>query len=151
MAFGKFGGRSERSPLLSMSEINVTPMVDVMLVLLVIFILTAPLLIPSIPLALPKVQAQAAPLAADASTLSMDGKGDLYWNAEPIKLAELDAKLSALAKKLPQVELRLRADQTTQYGLIAQVMAAAQAQGISKIGFVTASHAEPNSVKTYKN
>ncbi|MFZ6751643.1 ExbD/TolR family protein [Undibacterium sp. Ren11W] len=151
MAFGKFNGRSERSPLLSISDINVTPMVDVMLVLLVIFILTAPLLLHSIPLALPKVQAQAAPQAADAATLSMDAKGDLYWNAEPIKLAELDAKLSALVKKNPQVELRLRADQSTQYGLIAQVMAAAQAQGISKIGFVTASTTESNSAKANKN
>ncbi|MCX7218634.1 MAG: biopolymer transporter ExbD [Burkholderiales bacterium] len=149
MAFGKFNSSSERSPLPSMSEINVTPMVDVMLVLLVIFILAAPLLMHSIPVDLPKVQAQATGQAADSTTLSIDDKGNLHWNAEVIKMSELDAKLFALSKRMPQAQLLLRADQTTQYALIAQVMAAAQTQGISKIGFITESNISPNSAKSF--
>lgn len=137
MAFGKFSDTAGRSSLATMSDINVTPMVDVMLVLLIIFIITAPLLNHSIQLDLPKAQAQAAPQQPHTVTLSFDAQGVLYWNAEQVSFAELDSRLSLMGKTMPQAQLQLRADKATQYEVIAQVMAAAQAQGISKIGFIT--------------
>lgn len=143
MAFGKFNEAGERSAkaMTPMADINVTPMVDVMLVLLVIFIITAPLLNHAIQLDLPNVQAPLAPSQMESITLSFDAEGSLFWQAgseaERVDFTELEARLTALAHKNPQPELQLRADKATRYEVIAQVMAAAQAQGLSKIGFVT--------------
>lgn len=121
----------------AMSDINVTPMVDVMLVLLVIFIITAPLINHAIELDLPKAQAAAAPKQAQTVTLSLDAKGGVYLESEVVKLSDLELRLAILSKKNPQPELLLRADRETRYEVIAQVMSAAQAQGLSKIGFAT--------------
>jgi len=134
MAFGGFNDDNRQAP---MADINVTPMVDVMLVLLVIFIITAPLFTHAIKLDLPNAQAAPAPEKPETVSLSIDGEGRIFWNSEPVALPALDAKLAAAARRKPQPELRLRADKSTRYEVIAQVMAAAQASGMSRMGFVT--------------
>jgi len=120
-----------------MSEINVTPMVDVMLVLLVIFIITAPLFTHAIKLDLPQAQAAAAPEKPDTISLSINAQGRVFWNNEVIPQNELNTRLAAAGQKKPQPELHLRADRETRYETIAQVMSAAQGNGLTKIGFVT--------------
>jgi biopolymer transport protein ExbD len=134
MAFGGFNDNKNTAP---MSEINVTPMVDVMLVLLVIFIITAPLFTHSIKLDLPSAQSAPAPEKPETISLSINGQGALFWNDAALDRKDLDARLSAAAQKTPQPELQLRADKSTRYEVIAQVMAAAQNNGLTKMGFVT--------------
>ena len=134
MAFGGFNDNKHGSP---MAEINVTPMVDVMLVLLVIFIITAPLFTHAIKLDLPNAQSTPAPEKPDTISLSINGEGAIFWNNDPISQGELETKLSAAAQKKPMPELQLRADKSTRYEVIAQVMAAAQGNGLTKLGFVT--------------
>lgn len=133
MAFGGFND-NKQAP---MSEINVTPMVDVMLVLLVIFIITAPMFTHAIKLDLPNAQSAPAPEKPETISLSINHVGAIYWNNDVISDKDLDAKLAVAAKKNPQPELQLRADKATRYEVIAQVMAAAQTNGLTKIGFVT--------------
>jgi biopolymer transport protein ExbD len=134
MAFGGFNDDKHGAP---MADINVTPMVDVMLVLLVIFIITAPLFTHAVKLDLPAAQSAPAPEKPETITLSIDGAGKIYWNNAPIAQDELPAKMAAAAQKQPQPELQLRADKSTRYEVIAQVMAAAQNNGMTKLGFVT--------------
>ena len=136
MSFGAFNHHRQPGP---MSDINVTPMVDVMLVLLVIFILAAPVFTSAVKLDLPKAQAQASAPQAEALkvTLAIDGKGKIFWNNEPIEQQALEARLVEAAKQNPQPELQLRADKDTRYEVVAQVMAAAQTNGLTKLGFVT--------------
>jgi biopolymer transport protein ExbD len=132
---GGFGGDNRHTQ--PMAEINTTPMVDVMLVLLVIFIITAPLLTHSIKIDLPQAGSQANPEKPDIVTLSMNSEGKLFWNDAPLAEIELDSRLAAEAQKKPQPELHLRADKTTNYQQLAMVMSAAQNAGIEKLGFVT--------------
>ena len=135
MAFGGFEQRGHSQP---MSEINTTPLVDVMLVLLVIFIITAPLLTHAIKPDLPNAKAAASAEKPETVTLSIDGKGAMFWNNEPVAdLTQLSERFTAAAARKPQPELHLRADRETRYQNIAQVMAGAQQAGIAKIGFVT--------------
>jgi biopolymer transport protein ExbD len=134
MAFGGFNDEAHRGP---MAEINVTPMVDVMLVLLVIFIITAPLFTHAIKLDLPVAQSSPAPEKPETVTLSINGAGALFWNDVAVGQKDFEARLAAAAQKKPQPELQLRADKSTRYEVIAQVMAAAQGNGMTKIGFVT--------------
>ncbi|HEX7636511.1 MAG TPA: biopolymer transporter ExbD [Noviherbaspirillum sp.] len=134
MAFGGFNNDKQNAP---MADINVTPMVDVMLVLLVIFIITAPLFTHAIKLDLPNAQSAPAPEKPETISLSINGEGNIFWNNDAINQKDLDAKLAEAAKKQPQPELQLRADKSTRYEVIAQVMAAAQNSGMTKIGFVT--------------
>ncbi|MBI3285875.1 MAG: biopolymer transporter ExbD [Burkholderiales bacterium] len=137
MSFGQFndGGKHGGRPLSAMADINVTPMVDVMLVLLVIFILAAPLLTSAIRLDLPQTRAGATAQPAASIQLAFDAAGSLYWNQQRIAFSELESRLAAVASQQP--ELQLRADKSTRYEIIARVMAAAQAQGLGKIAFVT--------------
>lgn len=121
----------------AMSDINVTPMVDVMLVLLVIFIIAAPLLNHAVRLDLPSAQAEAVPQNIDTVTLSFDAQGALFWDAELVQLDDVEKRLALIAKQKPQPEILLRADKSTRFELIAQVMAAAQNNGLNKIGFAT--------------
>lgn len=139
MGFGQFNGGNDKAGkhLVPMADINVTPMVDVMLVLLVIFIITAPLLTHTIKLDLPKAQAAAAQEKPQTISLSFDAQGVLYWNQEKIDMAALDDRLEQAGRSQPQPELQLRADKSTRYETIAQVMSAAQNHGLAKIGFVT--------------
>jgi len=135
MAFGAFNHHRNPGP---MADINVTPMVDVMLVLLVIFILSAPMFTGAVKLELPKAQTPAAPAPPAATvTVAIDGKGQIYWNNEALAADALDARLVAAARQEPQPELQLRADKDTRYEVVAQVMAAAQTHGLTKLGFVT--------------
>jgi biopolymer transport protein ExbD len=135
MAFGAFNHHRQQQ---AMADINVTPMVDVMLVLLVIFIISAPMFTNAVQLDLPQAQAKAAPQQADTVTVAIDAAGAVYWNNQALGEGELTKQLAAAAKLQPQPELQLRADKDTRYEVVAQVMAAAQSQGLSKLGFVTA-------------
>ena len=134
MAFGGFNDNNQPGP---MADINVTPMVDVMLVLLVIFIITAPLFTHAIKLELPNAQSQPAPEKPETITLAINGEGKLFWNNAAITREDLTARIALASEKKPQPELQLRADKSTRYEIIAQVMAAAQNGGMTKIGFVT--------------
>jgi biopolymer transport protein ExbD len=140
MAFGGFNDNGKQTP---MSDINVTPMVDVMLVLLVIFIITAPLFTHAIKLDLPNAQSAAAPEKPETISLSINGEGRIFWNNDAIEQKDLGPRLAAAAQKNPQPELQLRADKSTRYEVIAQVMSAAQTNGMTKIGFVTESREKP--------
>jgi biopolymer transport protein ExbD len=134
MAFGGFNDNQHQTP---MADINVTPMVDVMLVLLVIFIITAPLFTHAIKLELPNATSQAAPEKPETITLAINAEGKLFWNNAAISKEELTERIITASQKKPQPELQLRADKSTRYEVIAQVMSAAQNGGMSKIGFVT--------------
>ncbi|MGO4378978.1 ExbD/TolR family protein [Pseudoduganella sp. RAF53_2] len=134
MAFGAFNHHRQKE---SMADINVTPMVDVMLVLLVIFIMSAPMFTNAVKLDLPKAQAQASEQQPDTLAVAIDASGAVFWNNEALKPGELEERLAAAAAKQPQPELQLRADKDTRYEVVAQVMAAAQSSGLTKIGFVT--------------
>ncbi|WP_317201292.1 biopolymer transporter ExbD [Janthinobacterium sp.] len=141
MAFGSFNHHRQQ-PL--MADINVTPMVDVMLVLLVIFILSAPIFTHAIQLELPRAPAAAAAQKPAASvTLAIDAKGAVFWNDAAVTPAALEARLSETAAQAAQPELQLRADKDTRYEVVAQVMAAAQSKGLSKLSFIT----DPNKEK----
>ncbi len=134
MAFGAFNHHRQKE---SMADINVTPMVDVMLVLLVIFIISAPMFTNAVQLELPKAQAKAVPQEAQAVALAIDAAGAVYWNNEALQPGELDGRLAEAAALPQQPELQLRADKDTRYEVVAQVMAAAQSHGLTRIGFVT--------------
>ena len=133
MNFGRLE-RSEGSE--PMSEINVTPMVDVMLVLLVIFILTAPLMASSIKLELPKTDAATASEAPKFVALVIDKAGQIFLNDKPIALDALKASLTRTAVQNPETEVQLRADEAVPYGKVVEVMGAAQKAGLNRIGFV---------------
>ncbi len=134
MAFGSFNHHRQKE---SMADINVTPMVDVMLVLLVIFIISAPMFTNAVQLELPKAQAKAAPQEAQTVTLAIDAAGTVYWNNDALQAGGLEQRLSEAAALPQQPDLQLRADKDTRYEVVAQVMAAAQSHGLTRIGFVT--------------
>jgi len=118
-------------------EINTTPLVDVMLVLLIIFIITIPVMHHAVKIDLPHASNQPEEAKPQNINLAIDALGKLYWNDELIDSNQLTLRLANAAKKQPQPELHLRAERTTQYEKVAQVMAAAQSGGLTKIGFVT--------------
>jgi biopolymer transport protein ExbD len=132
-----FGGFSENDGGRPMAEINMIPLIDVMLVLLIIFIVTAPLLTHSIKINLPKATTQVNLEKPETVTLSIDGSGELFWDNNRIDDVQLAANLAAAARRNPQSELHLRAEKTTQYQRLAEVMSAAQNAGVIKIGFIT--------------
>jgi biopolymer transport protein ExbD len=134
MAFGGLDNKTNGAP---MAEINMTPLIDVMLVLLVIFIITAPLFTHAIRLDLPKVSSQAVRETPTTITLSIDAAGKLYWNDQPIGMDEMRARFAAQGRAAEPPELHLRASSATRYEVIAQVMGAASQAGLDKIGFVT--------------
>ncbi len=139
MAFGGFSDQNSQAP---MSEINTTPLVDVMLVLLIIFMITAPLITNSVNVNLPGTKTAATPDKPDVINISINDKGKLFWNETSIQDSELATKLSSATatKDKSQVELHLRADKNTTYEKITQVMTEVQKAGITKLGFI--SHAE---------
>ena len=118
-------------------EINTTPLVDVMLVLLIIFIITIPVMNHSVKIDLPRATNQRDEIKPESINLSIDAQGLMYWNTEIIDAAQMNARIAEASKKTPQPELHIRAERTTQYEKIVEVMAAAQTGGLSKIGFVT--------------
>ncbi len=118
-------------------EINTTPLVDVMLVLLIIFIITIPVINHSVKIDLPRATNQRDEIKPDNINLSIDAQGLMYWNNEAIDTTQMNARIAEASKKTPQPELHIRAERTTQYEKIVEVMAAAQSGGLSKIGFIT--------------
>jgi biopolymer transport protein TolR len=130
-------GRLERTPgPQPMSEINMTPLVDVMLVLVVIFILTAPLLASSIKLDLPKTSAAKPGDAPQFVTVVVDKTGQTFLDDQPLGLEQLALKLAQAAQSNPDTEVQLRADAAVPYGRIVEVMGTAQKAGLNRIGFV---------------
>jgi biopolymer transport protein ExbD len=132
-----FGGFRQESAPMPMAEINMIPLIDVMLVLLVIFIITAPLLTHAVKLDLPKASSQPNLTRPDHIALSIDGAGTLYWNGEIVNRRTLRERLDAASRQKPQPEIHLRADRGTRYQAIAEVMADSASAGMSRIGFVS--------------
>ena len=135
MAFGKFEKAAGFRP---MSDINVTPLVDVMLVLLVIFIIAAPVLASRLALDLPQANVPAAGAAppTEVVAISLNATGQVYWNDEPQDSEGLRQRLQELAAQNPATELQLRADAAAPYGRVVQLIGLAQSAGLSRIGFV---------------
>ena len=130
-------GRLERTPASPpMSDINVTPLVDVMLVLVVIFIITAPLLASAIRLDLPKTDAAKALDTPRFVTLVVDKSGQAFLNDQPQPLDELARQLAQTARQHPDTEVQLRADEAVPYGRVVEIMGVAQKAGLNRIGFV---------------
>jgi biopolymer transport protein ExbD len=135
MAFGGFDNKGSGGH--AMSEINMVPLIDVMLVLLVIFIITAPLLAHSVRINMPQVSAEPVKEEPKAIDLAIDANGQLFWNDKPVLEAELPDRFAAAAATRPAPELRIRADRDTRYETLAKVMGAARRSGLARIGFVT--------------
>ena len=133
MSFGRLDRNSGVQP---MSDINMTPLIDVMLVLLVIFIITAPLLASSIKLDLPKTDAAKAGEVPKAVVVVVDAAGQTFLNDQPASLDELARQFVTSQQANPDTELQLRADAAVPYGRIVEVMGAAQKAGLNRIGFI---------------
>lgn len=121
-----------------LSEINVTPLVDVMLVLLVVFIVTAPLLTNSISINLPKTESVAPVEQKDPLVVSIDGQGKLFINKDEIQPDLLETNLKAAREKAPDVRVQLQADDGVNYGEVARAMASIERAGITKLSVITA-------------
>ena len=134
MAFASFDAKNASAP---MSEINMVPLIDVMLVLLVIFIITAPLLTQAVKLELPKANSQVNDLRPEKIEFAIDAAGTLYWNGEVVTRAEAGKRFESEGKKTPQPEVHLRADQAVAYRFVAQTLADASKAGLTKVGFVS--------------
>ncbi len=132
-----FGGLDKKFSGAPMADINMTPLIDVMLVLLVIFIITAPLFTHAIRLDLPKVAPQPARDTPQTITLSIDDAGKLYGNDQPVSFDQMRTRFADAAKAAEKPELHLRASSATRYDVIARLMGAAQQAGLARIGFVT--------------
>ncbi|MEP9387220.1 protein TolR [Mesorhizobium sp. KR9-304] len=143
MSVGSTGGRGGRGHRRRgrhhglISEINVTPFVDVMLVLLIIFMVAAPLLTVGVPIDLPETRANAMNPETQPITISVNENGQIYLQETEIPLDEVVAKLSAIATTGYEERIYVRGDKTTNYGIVMQVMARIQAAGYTKIGLVT--------------
>ena len=120
-----------------MMEINTTPLIDVMLVLLVIFIITAPLLSHSIKINVPQASSQPVEQEPKTIDLAVDAQGQMFWNEQPVTSDDLTRRFAAEAALDPQPELRIRADLNTRYETLAQVMSSAKAAGLKRLGFIT--------------
>ena len=120
-----------------MAEINVTPLVDVMLVLLIIFMITAPLMAHKVKIELPEATLDTRPEDPGRPiTLAVKEDGEIYWNDERVPMAVLESQLAVEAQKKPQPRIDIRADKTTKYRLINDVVKTAKNVGIAKVGFV---------------
>ncbi len=135
MAFGSLNGNGRSNS--TMSEINMVPLIDVMLVLLVIFMVTAPMLTHSVVVDLPRVSSEQVEQKPDRIDLAIDAQGNLFWNGEPIARDALPLYLRDIAPLQPQPSVQLRADRNTRYELIAEVLAESRRAGIKGLGFVT--------------
>ena len=120
-----------------MNEINMTPLVDVMLVLLIIFIITVPVMKHAISVELPSSTALRQTIKPETIALSVDAQGGYFWNQNPVSEQELERLLEIEAAKSPQPELHIRGDKAVRYEFVVQAMAQARQAGLHKIGFVT--------------
>ena len=138
MAFGRLQRSIDAKP---MADINMTPLIDVMLVLMVIFMITAPLMTSSLKLDLPKADAGTPTDTPSFIAVAVDAQGRLYLNEQAIDGKDLLAKARAVAQRDPTTEVQLRADRAVAYGRVAELIALMQDAGLSRIGFVTESQA----------
>jgi len=134
MAFGSLEAGEDNAPL---AEINMVPLIDVMLVLLIIFIVAAPLLTHAVKVDLPRASSAPNQTKPDNVQLAIDAQSRLFWNGAEVSAAELSQRLADEAAREPQPELHIRADRSAPYGEVAEVMSEAARHGLSKIGFVT--------------
>ena len=134
MAFASFDSKNASAP---MAEINMVPLIDVMLVLLVIFIVTAPLLTQAVKLELPKANAQPNIVKAEKVEFAIDANGQRFWNGEPVDRTEAAKRFMDEGKKQPQPEIHLKADQSVAYRNVAQTLADATKAGLTKVGFIS--------------
>ena len=132
MAFGTQDDTDE-----VMNEINMTPLVDVMLVLLIIFIITVPVMKHSVNIDLPRATSAPQDMKPETIRLSVDANGQYFWNEQPLAEQDLEVRLQAEAARTPQPELHIRGDKDARYERVAQALAAAQRSGLRKIGFIT--------------
>ena len=134
MAIGSFNSQAAQAPT---AEINMTPLVDVMLVLLIIFIITAPLLTHSVRVELP--HAASSPTIDKPQTLqvSMDAENRVFIGSEAVDRDSLETRFKEAVEQYPNVELHLKADRSTRYEAVAETMSAARRAGLGKIGFIT--------------
>ena len=130
-----FGTQDEADEV--MNEINMTPLVDVMLVLLIIFIITVPVMKHAVPVDLPRASNEREVIKPETIRLSVTADGKYHWNETTISDEELEPRLQAEAQKDPQPDLHIRGDKDVRYERVAQAMSAAQRAGVRKIGFVT--------------
>ena len=140
MAFGRLQRPGASQP---MSEINMTPLIDVMLVLLVIFIITAPLMTSSLKLDLPKTEGGQPSVAPAFIALAIDEQGRLFVGDEVLAREMVAARMREAASRDPATEVQLRADSRVPYGRVAELIGAVQDAGLSRIGFVTEAAAPP--------
>lgn len=134
MAFASFATADENEPL---AEINMVPLIDIMLVLLIIFMVTAPLLTHAVKVDLPKAASAPSLTQPDSVQLAIDAKSQFWWNGEAVDAAQLAERMRAAAMRQPQPELHLRAERSTPYEMVAQVMSEAARNGLVRIGFIT--------------
>ncbi len=134
MAFASLDGADDNEPL---AEINMVPLIDVMLVLLIIFMVTAPLLTHAVKVDLPKASSTANLTKPDNVQLAIDAASQVFWNGEAVNGEQFADRLKAASALQPQPELHIRAERTTPYEKVAQVMSEAAKQGLVRIGFVT--------------
>lgn len=133
MSFGRLERAQGATP---MSDINMTPLIDVMLVLVVIFIITAPLLASTLRLDLPRAGGAVPREAPAFASVALTASGQAYWGDQPVSGPELQRRLAELGAANPQAEVQLRADQAVPYGQVVQLLGAAQQAGLNRIGFV---------------
>ncbi len=134
MAFASMESGDDNEPL---AEINMVPLIDVMLVLLIIFMITAPLLTHAVKVDLPRASSAPNLTKPDNVQLAIDAENRTYWNGEVVSREQLAQRLAAAAAQQPQPELHIRAERTTPYEKVAQLMSEAARQGLLRIGFVT--------------
>lgn len=134
MAFASFDPARRSAP---MAEINMVPLIDVMLVLLVVFMVTAPLLTHSVKLDLPVASSSPAAPSPAAIELSIDATGQCFWNGAAADRKQVRALMAAAAARAPQPQLHIRADQDLRYALVAQTLADAAKAGLQRVGFIT--------------
>jgi biopolymer transport protein ExbD len=132
-----FGGLTNDSGDGDNAEINMVPLIDVMLVLLVIFIITAPLMTHAVKVDLPVAASQPDKVKPETINLSIKADGSVFWNADPIDAAAWQMRMDAAAQQTPQPEIHIRADGDLAYRSVAQIMADAARAGLTKLGFVT--------------
>ena len=127
-----------------MASINFTPLVDVMLVLLIIFMITTPLMKHKVEVKLPNavLSKKPEPPSQPPITITVKANGALFWNDEPVDEAKLEQNLAVTAQRTPQPEMDVRADKTTRYGTIWSVVRTAKDKGMQKVGFVSAPHGQ---------
>jgi biopolymer transport protein ExbD len=119
-----------------MNEINLIPLIDIMLVLMIIFLVTATVMNPAIPLSLPQTTASQIPQDPKVISISIDAKGQVFWDQQAVSLLELEQRMNQAATEQPKPAVHLRADKATAYDHVAQVMARAGDAGLSDLAFV---------------